>query len=94
MLHRQTDGKKLVLQFFFTTKFLGPQSDADPVQGKSIFVKLYHSCIIYVRLNQYQNCADIVKLQSRSKSSPGSFELHSTTFQSIPIQNQRIWTRS
>ena len=41
---------------------------------------------------------EIVKLRSRSRSSPGPFQVHSRSnsksFQSIPIQNQMIWTRS
>ena len=28
-----------------------------------------------------------------SQSSPGPFQIHSKSFLSIPIQNERIWTR-
>ena len=34
------------------------------------------------------------QVQIQSRSIPGPFLIHSWSFESIPIQNQRIWTRS
>ena len=67
---------------------------AGPVQTSSSYLPDACQCIgVYMHLiKKYTYCQAQVQIQSRSISGP--FQIYFKSFQSILIQNQKIWTRS